>query len=495
MTVRGDRAVLEVRDRGPGMAPRAGAARLRPVLPGRRRTGSTAGRGWACSSWPRWPAPSGRATVVTAEGRAPRSPWSSRSTVPTPGRGRRHAPEDGAGGPVVGFGTGPATDAPGPTASTRSSPTGPPPEDPGAVVPPTGRPPWEVGLLGMLASIDRGSGPTRSSSSTANPAPGRPGIPVTELLEPEFRVLAPDRIGYGASTGEARGLADNAGPHRRVHRGTRGRPRPPSWPTAGREGPPCCWPPGHRHTVKSLVLVGAACTPDSLNALDRWLTYPGLGDVLTVVGLVGIGEVLPRLRRFTRSPARPLPPAGGHVPARPAGPGGRPWRAGPTPPDLHGRAAGPDRRAARRRRAALGDLESPGGRGLGSVGPGGAVPGPPRPWPGGIPGAELTILARAGHFVARDDPEALAEVIRRAASGRIGAHGRSRTPSRSESRRRSAHRLVGRRPVTGGERDARGQGVEGGGQLEDRSPPARSRGRSPRPPRPRRPVGRRSRSR
>ena len=29
-----------------------------------------------------------------------------------------------------------------------------------------------------------------------------------------------------------------------------------------------------------------------------------------------------------------------------------------------------------------------------------------------IPGSELTILARAGHFVARDDPAALAEVIR-----------------------------------------------------------------------------------
>ncbi len=35
-----------------------------------------------------------------------------------------------------------------------------------------------------------------------------------------------------------------------------------------------------------------------------------------------------------------------------------------------------------------------------------------------IPGAELTILPRAGHFVARDDPDALAGVIRRTASVR-----------------------------------------------------------------------------
>ena len=56
----------------------------------------------------------------------------------------------------------------------------------------------------------------------------------------------------------------------------------------------------HPDTVKSLVMVGAACTPDSLNALDRWLNVPGVGDVLTVAGLVGIIEVLPRMRRLTR---------------------------------------------------------------------------------------------------------------------------------------------------------------------------------------------------
>ena len=34
-----------------------------------------------------------------------------------------------------------------------------------------------------------------------------------------------------------------------------------------------------------------------------------------------------------------------------------------------------------------------------------------------IPGAELTVLPRAGHFVARDDPAALVEVIRRIHGG------------------------------------------------------------------------------
>ena len=32
-----------------------------------------------------------------------------------------------------------------------------------------------------------------------------------------------------------------------------------------------------------------------------------------------------------------------------------------------------------------------------------------------IPGAELTLLPRAGHFVARDDPQGLADVITRSA--------------------------------------------------------------------------------
>jgi pimeloyl-ACP methyl ester carboxylesterase len=32
-----------------------------------------------------------------------------------------------------------------------------------------------------------------------------------------------------------------------------------------------------------------------------------------------------------------------------------------------------------------------------------------------IPGADLTLLPRAGHFVVRDDPDSLVEVIRRTA--------------------------------------------------------------------------------
>ena len=61
----------------------------------------------------------------------------------------------------------------------------------------------------MLASIERGSG-LPVVLLHGQPGSGSAWDPVTRRLEREFRVLAPDRIGYGASVGEARGLADNA---------------------------------------------------------------------------------------------------------------------------------------------------------------------------------------------------------------------------------------------------------------------------------------------
>ena len=117
-------------------------------------------------------------------------------------------------------------------------------------------------------------------------------------------MLAPDRIGYGRTPGEARGLADNADLVAAVHPGPGDR--------AGHRGRPQLGGRGgrllavrHPDMVKSLVLVGAACTPDSLNGLDQWLNAPGVGDALTVAGLVGIGEVLPRSGTWPAMPRRP----------------------------------------------------------------------------------------------------------------------------------------------------------------------------------------------
>jgi 3-oxoadipate enol-lactonase len=260
----------------------------------------------------------------------------------------------------------------------------------------------------MLASIDRGSGPPVVLLH-GQPGSGASWDPVTELLVPEFRVLAPDRIGYGGSAGEARGLADNAD---LIAAFIEERGAAPATVVAH------SWAGGaavllavrHAPMVKSLVLVGAACTHDSLNALDQWLTYPGLGDVLTVAGLVGIGEILPRLRRFT-----------GYVPKRyrqqvaTVLPDERVLGGGRGALGRHRRTFMVEQRALTEELpavvAALGELDLPVAVVSGQwdlVVPPTAAETLAR----AIPGAELTFLARAGHFAVRDDPSSLADVIR-----------------------------------------------------------------------------------
>jgi pimeloyl-ACP methyl ester carboxylesterase len=280
----------------------------------------------------------------------------------------------------------------------------------------------------MLASIDRGTGPPVVLLH-GQPGSGASWDPVIELLASEFRVLAPDRIGSGASVGEARGLTENADlvAEFLVEKGAA-----PATVVAH------SWSGGvgvllaahHRSTVQSLVLVGAACTPDSLNALDRWLTYPGLGDALTLAGLVGIGEVLPRLRRFTEYlPSRYRLQVETALPDQGVLGGGRGALR------RHRRTFMIEQRALTEELPAvdalLGGLDLPVAVVSGEwdlVVPTRAAETLAR----SIPGAELTVLPRAGHFVARDDPEALAEVVRRMARSGSGgdrtAPGVSRPP-------------------------------------------------------------------
>jgi pimeloyl-ACP methyl ester carboxylesterase len=265
----------------------------------------------------------------------------------------------------------------------------------------------------MLATIERGSG-APVVLLHGQPGSGSSWAPVTTLLESDFRVLAPDRVGYGATLGEARGQAANADSVADFIRSREASPATVvahSW--AG--GVAVLLADRYPALVKSLVLVAAACTPDSLNALDRWLNLPVVGDVLTVVGLLGIGEVLPRVRRLTR-----------FVPARYA------EQLAVAFPD-QGVLGGERGALGRHRRtfmieqraivdempsvtAALGRLALPVNVVQGQwdlVVPPGAGASLAR----AIPGAELTMVPRAGHFVVRDDPCSLVEVIRRSAGG------------------------------------------------------------------------------
>ncbi len=157
----------------------------------------------------------------------------------------------------------------------------------------------------MLFTVDRGSGPPVVLLH------GQPGThaswdPVVDLLEPSFRLLVPDRIGYGATAGEARGVAENADLIADLIDGRGARPSTVvahSW--SG--GVAVLLADAHPELVGALVLVGAACTPDSLDAVDRLLVIPGVGEVLTVAGLVALGEVLPRVGGLVdRAPARAI---------------------------------------------------------------------------------------------------------------------------------------------------------------------------------------------
>jgi len=268
----------------------------------------------------------------------------------------------------------------------------------------------------VLTSIDRGSGPPVLLLH-GQPGSGASWDPVTVLLEGEYRVLAPDRIGYGESPGEALGLAGNAD---LLASFLSGRGASPATVVAH------SWSGGvavlladrHPDLVRSLVLVGAACTPDSLNFIDRWLTLPVLGEAMTVAGLIGIGNVLPRLRRLTGyAPDRFRDRIDTALPSR----------------DVAGTGTGSLRRHTRtfivEQRAieeelpavttALGRLELP----VEVVSGTWDLVVPPRAAVSlvrAIPGAELTLLPRTGHFVARDRPEALVEVVGRSVRAGLG---------------------------------------------------------------------------
>ena len=142
-----------------------------------------------------------------------------------------------------------------------------------------------------------GGAARRSSSCTGSPAPGASWDPVTDLLAAEFRVLAPDRPGYGASVGEARGLADNADliaefiERRAGGAGHRRRPQ------LGRAGWPSCWPPGDPTRSGAWCWSGRPAPRTASTPSTAGSPCPGSATPSPWPAWLGIGEVLPRLRR------------------------------------------------------------------------------------------------------------------------------------------------------------------------------------------------------
>jgi pimeloyl-ACP methyl ester carboxylesterase len=126
---------------------------------------------------------------------------------------------------------------------------------------------------------------------------GQPGSaatwgPVSERLRAHARVIAPDRPGYGASGGPARGIAENAeaaialldelGIERATFVGH-------SW--GG--GVALAAAVRDAARVAGLVLVASTGTLSSIDPLDRVLVLPGLGPALTRAGFLAMPRLLP----------------------------------------------------------------------------------------------------------------------------------------------------------------------------------------------------------
>ncbi|MGH9081455.1 MAG: alpha/beta fold hydrolase [Acidimicrobiales bacterium] len=260
----------------------------------------------------------------------------------------------------------------------------------------------------MLASIERGSGPPVLLLH-GQPGTGAAFGPLMARLVLEFRVLAPDRTGYGSSPGEAVGLAATAD-QMADFLTERGAAPAAVVAHSWSGGAAVLLASRYPTLVQSLVLVGAACTPDSIGALDRWLTVPLVGDALTVVGLAGIGSVLPWVRRLVL----PFMPAGRRDQVASTLPDRSVMQGASGALGRHKRSFMIEQRALVDElpvvTAALGTLDLPVAVVCGQW----DLVVPPRAaatLAEAVAGARLTIV-RAGHFVARDNPAALVEVIR-----------------------------------------------------------------------------------
>lgn len=260
-----------------------------------------------------------------------------------------------------------------------------------------------------MVSIERGSGPSVILLH-GQPGTGASWGSLIDTLAEDHHVLAPDRPGYGATPGEALGLHGNAEAIAELIRcRCDGSATLVAHSWSG--GVAVLVADRYPELVSGLVLVGAACTPDSLTRLDRWLTLPVLGDALTVIGLAGIGGLLPRIRPLARY-----------------APSGVRRRLEVALPDRT--VVGADRGARGRHRrtfvieqrslvqdlpavvAVLGSLTVP----VQVVSGAWDVVVPPEAavtLARAIPGAVLTMIPEAGHFVARDAPTSLVEVVRR----------------------------------------------------------------------------------
>ncbi|HUO49937.1 MAG TPA: alpha/beta hydrolase [Acidimicrobiales bacterium] len=242
------------------------------------------------------------------------------------------------------------------------------------------------------------------------PGLGADGDAVAEALGAGHRVLLPDRPGYGGSGPEPASMEDNAALLADL---LRARAAVPATVVAHSYGGGVALLLAARcpELVAGLVLVGSIGRSDSIGAFDRVLALPGVGEVMTAAGLVALGRLLPRMRRLAdRAPGElgtrltaALPDEGFLEAA--LSQGHWVWRSVVT-----------EQRFLLREIALVGDavdriavptIVVTGTRDV-VVPPKVAVS-----LAATIPGAQLVIIGRAGHFVPRDKPRVVAAAVRR----------------------------------------------------------------------------------
>ena len=255
---------------------------------------------------------------------------------------------------------------------------------------------------------DRGRGPAVLFLH-GQPGLGRDWDLVTAQL-PDHRVVVPDRPGYGQSEGPTVGLAENAETFADVLVERAAAPAVVVGHSYG-GGIAILLAARHPELVAGLVLVGSVGRADSINALDRTLAVPVVGDVFSAAGLFALGHVLPRFRHIAPRRSHPTVawlraslPDEGYLALSPQ-PGRRVWRS-----------------FVAEQRALLREIESVESA-LGAIhAPTVVISGswdlvvPPsvsESIAAAVADAELVEVARTGHFVPRDAPEVIAAAVRR----------------------------------------------------------------------------------
>jgi pimeloyl-ACP methyl ester carboxylesterase len=265
----------------------------------------------------------------------------------------------------------------------------------------------ELSAVPDLSVVDRGAGPAVVFVH------GQPGLgsdfdPVATLLVEDHRVIAADRPGYGGSGRQACSMAQNAEALAVLIEERAAAPATVVGHSYG-GGIAVLLAAMRPDLVSALVLVGSVGTADGLNVIDHLLAAPVVGEAMSAAGLSLVGRVLPRIRFlgtvFLRDELQPL------VVTLPDSRyrdvvskwGREVWRSFTF-----------EQRSLLRE---IADIEAS----LPMVGvPTTVIAGawdvvvPPsvaRSIARSVPGAELVILEKVGHFVLRDAPDAVAAAV------------------------------------------------------------------------------------